>query len=356
MLAMRFSGKSSALRLPLAHTRGSSGLSLETARAAIFTSGVGVRTLNQMAGSFMPDAAVGQAYAYARINASRTALKDPSSWVPARMLAEGFAPDALSTLGRPLILMASAGACLAVPEVWKAFGIGQFLFGHEGKSVVLLWPGRALAEVSVDICRITEQLSDLPSKDIDGLVAGAGMCQCTLTARTAIWVPYGWVPMVIPDPQGKPVTLATLPFYSAEMCLRAVAGMDLILEGLQKLRAVVASEEQGKDIDMVILWLQTALEAPSSEEEVPPPPPVQAARRPGKSAASDARPSAIRSVKRRRRGTVSPGATPRASPGRSRASTRAVAPAASPEVVPESAASAVSAAHGRDPQSEDMTS
>lgn len=242
---------------------GSTLESLSMARQAVFGTGDGLRVRAQLA------TAVSQmTHVMGRVSVSRSPLKDLRCWVPASMSTAGFVPDSVSTLGRPWIWASQPGVLRSGPTCWQSFGIGQFVFGFEGQSLLLLFSAQCFLNLGIPLATAVDRIRRMSPEEVEGLFSAGAVGHVTLAANTVVWVPYGWVPMAMacPTRPGDSVAVAGfLPFFNEDMCHNAGQVMFSFVDSLEAFEVDADSQPElaarfNKDCGPVIEWLSTVLE------------------------------------------------------------------------------------------------
>ena len=214
-----------------------------------------------------------QVYAMARLNANRTTLADFQSWVPASFLANQDYPESVTTsLGRPWIWMAKPGAWMSDPVAFRQVAIGQFMFGLGGQSLLLLFPVQSFVELNIDVCQAGSRIRSMSVQELERFMLGSGVRHFTLSARTAVWVPYGWVPMCIAVlASGESLaTHAILPFVNSDYVWQCRSLMRAVLSSLEAYESGLEgkqAETVDKDHEAVRLWLSEALEGDDADRD-----------------------------------------------------------------------------------------
>ena len=208
----------------------------------------------------------------ARVSTNNTPLKEIGQWVPPQMASHQVKPDSPSNLGRPWVWTSRPGGFRSGPVSWPAFGIGQFIFGFAGHSLLLLCSCEVLTQLGISLTGAAERMGRMRIEDLDHLFQTRAVQHVTLTDSMAIWVPYGWVPMAMacPAEAGEPATLhAFLPFYNDDLCHCSKATMYKVLASLESFEfdpTVIPLTDTGrrmKDLTQVMEWLRAVLEGSS---------------------------------------------------------------------------------------------
>jgi len=214
-----------------------------------------------------------QVYAMARLNANRTTLADFQSWVPASFLANQDYPESVNTrLGRPWIWTAKPGAWMADPVAFRQVAIGHFMFGLGGQSLLLLFPAQSFVELNIDICQAGSRIRSMSAQELERFMQDSGVRHFTLSARTAVWVPYGWVPMCIAVlASGESLaTHAILPFINSDYVWQCRPLMRAVLSSLEAYDSGLEGKQAvqvDKDHEAVRLWLSEALEGDDADRD-----------------------------------------------------------------------------------------
>ena len=187
------------------------------AREQIFQSPAGTKLLAHLA----KETAGATVTAMGTLPSAKTRLTQAAAWVPATMSGKGFFPDAVTTLGRPWVWQSRRGALRSGPRDWPSFGIGQFVFGWEGHSVLVLFHASVFEQLAIPLTWAAERIRAMSALDLGAIFKSTvppTQHHVVLTRSTAVWVPYGWVPMLMACPTESgadaSVTGATLPFFS----------------------------------------------------------------------------------------------------------------------------------------------
>lgn len=213
----------------------------------------------------------------ARVSVSHTPLKDLGHWVPPTLIAQQCLPDSTSTLGRPWVWKCRPGGFRAGPGDWLSFGIGQFVFGHEGQSVLLVCKAHSLLQLGISLPTASQRMGRMSSDDLEQLIEARAVQHATLTASTVVWVPYGWVPMAMACPVSPGDAVAThafLPYFNEDLCHLARRTMRAVLDSLESYLADPDLKGQSsrtpKDIEGVSGWLTAALESADGSDSSAP--------------------------------------------------------------------------------------
>ena len=186
----------------VARSAGTNRGQLTFAQNAIFTSDSCLKAMRTM------DASLDKGYLHhmVRLSLTKTALKDTEQWLPSGLREQDLHPDALTTLGRPWIWSSSQGGFRSGPASWPSYGIGQFVFGGTGKSVLLLCRASSMLELGISLTRIAERMARMTLGEMEQVIQSGAVQHATLTASTVVWVPYGWLPMVMACPGFGPMS------------------------------------------------------------------------------------------------------------------------------------------------------
>ena len=213
-----------------------------------------------------------QVYAMARLNPGRSGLSD-RSWVPATMIRNQDFPEGVtSSLGRPWLWMAKPGAWLSDPVAFRQLGVGQFMFGLEGHSLLLLFPGQSFVDLNIDTCQAGRRIRSMSAQDLDRFMKDSGVRHCTLDDNRAVWVPYGWVPMCVAgldSPDAPLATHAMLPFVNSDMAWARREVMRAVLSSLDSYETGIegsVGRALDRDLETVRVWLSEALEGDTEVE------------------------------------------------------------------------------------------
>ena len=254
-------------RHPCEHNLGCTLAGLASARQSLLEL-ARVKKLSELASHLdKPD----QVYAMSRLNPARSGLAD-RSWVPATMTRNQDFPEAVtSSLGRPWLWMAKPGAWLSDPVAFRQLGVGQFMFGLAGHSLLLLFPGQSFVDLNIDICQAGSRIRSMSVQDLERFMKDSGVRHCTLDANMAVWVPYGWVPMCIAGLASPGTPLAThamLPFVNSDMVWVRRDTMRAILSSLESYETGIegsVGRALDRDLETVKVWLSEALEGDSND-------------------------------------------------------------------------------------------
>ena len=227
------------------------------------------------------DASLDRGYVHhmVRLSMNKTGLKETEHWLPSGLRGQAYHPDAVSTLGRPWIWGSAQGGFRSGPSCWPSYGIGQFVFGWTGKSVLLLCRGSSMLELGISLTRIAERMDRMTPAELEQIIQSGAVVHATLTAATAVWVPYGWFPMVMACPGVGSMDRASgayLPFFNQDLCFIARATMLHVLDSLSGYEFISDSEQEAavfkKNVGPVIEWLHSILgeeaESDRSDEDV----------------------------------------------------------------------------------------
>ena len=217
-----------------------------------------------------------QMFCMARVSVKDSLLKTSTEWVPPGLANLQCFPDAVSTMGRPWIWQSLPGGFRAGMECWVSYGIGQFLFGFEGKSLVLICDGTGMSKLGIDLARIDERMTKMSPENLEQLVTEKVVHFATLWASSVLWIPYGWVAMTMGCPL-KPgqlkATHAFLPYFNQDLCFMARTAMRPILQCLESFeteddqaRKIVSRTV--KDIEAVADWIREVLYEEAEAEDV----------------------------------------------------------------------------------------
>ena len=183
-------------------------------------------------------------------------------------------PDPVTThLGRPWLWMAKPGAWLADPVAFRQLGVGQFMFGLAGQSLLLLFPGQSFVDLNIDICQAGSRIRSMSALELERFMKDSGLRHCTLAARMAVWVPYGWVPMCIASlasPGAAMATHAILPYINSDMIWMSRASMRPVLASLDSYESGfegAVGRALERDLEAVKLYLSEALEGDCEESD-----------------------------------------------------------------------------------------
>lgn len=237
---------------------------LSFAQNGIFSSGPGKKAMEHM------DSSLDRGFVHhmVRLALNKTPLKETEHWIPTGLSAQQFHPDSVTTLGRPWIWTSMQGGFRTGPTSWPSYGIGQFVFGWSGRSVLLLCRGSSMLELGTSVLSIAERMDRMTPAELEEIVQSGAVLHATLTASTVVWVPYGWFPMVMACPGvGSTVRAsgAFLPYYNEDLCFAASSVMSHVVEGLGSVEFKLdndsaTSERFKKDVGPVLHWLRVVLE------------------------------------------------------------------------------------------------
>lgn len=194
------------------HFLGTTVESLLLLRTAIFEEPEGVKMREK---ATRQQDAEGSATIVTRVSVNRTSLKD-TAWVPAIFQETGRMPESLSLLGRPWIWRSGQGHCRHGPADWSAFGVGQFVFGYEGHSLLFIFNGQHLEQLGIPVTRAVERLEKMSATEFEEFLNGNSMVHCLLKEQSVAWVPYGHCVVAIGQTPGHSIG-AFMPFFNAKM-------------------------------------------------------------------------------------------------------------------------------------------
>lgn len=211
---------SEALALPEIHARyaltrlkGSTSECLALAREAILLSVDGERALakakKEVTGS---ESALGVPTITVPASFGKSNLR-AMTWVPGSLKAQGYMPDSPASLGKPWIWASKIGQTRSGPSAWPAWGIGQFWFGLEGLTLVVIFEQTHLGQLGIPQECLLDRLEDMNPQDFASFLAVGKVQLCQLTPQSALWLPYGHLALAI----GLPDTVsagAFLPFFN----------------------------------------------------------------------------------------------------------------------------------------------
>ena len=173
------------------------------------------------------------------------------------------------------------------PADWCSFGIGQFVFGWQGDSLLILLHGKVFEDLGIPLHSVRDRIHRMSEKDLKGIFYNRAVAHATLRRNVAVWVPYGWVPLCfagLTSSKTTTVRCGTLPFYSDALCGEAGTVMSSFLAAIDAAFESVSPDQRGqyrRDTDPVATWLEQALGVEAA------PPASEAAADEGPSAASE---------------------------------------------------------------------
>ena len=119
-------------------------------------------------------------------------------WPP--LLADNVPGDKFKELASPWLITVARGAFRVGPMAFPLPGVGHLVVAIAGKSVVLPVPGSALLAAGLDAM---DNLSVLLGNLTDEQARTFGQEVRVIEHSQAVWVPFGWVPVVTAWPGGK---------------------------------------------------------------------------------------------------------------------------------------------------------
>jgi len=123
--------------------------------------------------------------AIASVSYKRTSLKD-QSWVPASLRNHSLMPDSPGTLGRPWAWACLPGHFRHGPTSFPSWGVGQFLFGHHGRTYVLVFEGEHFLKLGIPLDTVVQRFNAMASQEFADLLLVAKVRQCVLQARAVV--------------------------------------------------------------------------------------------------------------------------------------------------------------------------
>ena len=143
-----------------------------------------------------------------------------SSWAPKSWLDKHIPPEGLSKFGSPWIVCGLSGSCRFGPNGWPTPGMGQFLVQVKGDALLVTFPYSASFECGASMKDTEAWLMGLAPLNFNH-VAKTSFRAAKLVEGTVLWIPYGWVPVMVncaAQPE-LPMTLV-IPYLSAKLALR----------------------------------------------------------------------------------------------------------------------------------------
>ena len=197
------------------HHKGSALDRLLLAGQCLFDSQEGKRAKSKVVAAWRTSTA--SSVHIARANLPKSALKG-YNWAPNELVSLASAQE-IPSLTKPSIFVATPGAWMAGPQLWRCYGVGQFFFGHSGASLLLLFPGQSFLDLNIPLAAASQRLGNMSWDELEVFLKGSGARWTTLTGDRAVWVPYGWVPMGVAslsDGQ-SPCIQAVWPYFADDL-------------------------------------------------------------------------------------------------------------------------------------------
>ena len=141
------------------------------------------------------------------------------SWAPQAWMKQKMAPEALRSFGSPWLLASMPGASRIGPDHWPTPGMGQFVIQTKGSAMVVTFPYQASLERGATIAGTEDWLMALPPASFNHF-AKTSLGAVKVMENSVVWIPYGWVTMLV-NCRGQldvPQALA-IPYLNAKLAL-----------------------------------------------------------------------------------------------------------------------------------------
>ena len=118
------------------------------------------------------------------------------SWAPQARAFQSMAPEAMRTFGAPWLVAGLPGSSRIGPNSWPAPGVGQFIIKTTGSAWLVSFPYAASLERGATMDATEDWLINLPPTNFNQF-AKAHFQVVRLVQQSVVWIPYGWVTMLV---------------------------------------------------------------------------------------------------------------------------------------------------------------
>ncbi len=135
-------------------------------------------------------------------------------------MSKNIVPEAIRSFGSPWLVGGLPGSCRIGPAAWPFPGMGQFLIQTTGSSILVTFPYQASLERGATMVGTEDWLMGLPPGAFNHF-ATTSLKAVMLNENSVVWIPYGWVTMLVNFKAQSSIPQALLvPYLNAKLAFR----------------------------------------------------------------------------------------------------------------------------------------